>query len=171
MKKAKKIIDSEYQIVATGLRDLDANELVNILTVIIYSDPNKLDRKLQQIYDYEPNTIQMSKGWKEKNCENYNSYCDCFYPWVDFENCWCMENIYTEQYEKERIRNSKEYADWRNAVFERDDYICQKCGQRGGELNAHHIKLYADYPDLRLDLNNGITFCKECHIEEHKVGD
>lgn len=62
-----------------------------------------------------------------------------------------------------KIRNSQAYADWRNAVFARDDYTCLHCGQRGGRLNADHIKPFARYPELRLDVSNGQTLCFECH--------
>ena len=44
-------------------------------------------------------------------------------------------------------RNSPRYREWRTAVFVRDGYTCQHCGQRGGKLNAHHIKPFARYPE------------------------
>ena len=67
----------------------------------------------------------------------------------------------------QNLRNSKEYSDWRNAVFNRDDYTCQLCGQHGGKLNAHHIKQFKKFPELRLDLDNGITLCERCHKKVH----
>lgn len=67
------------------------------------------------------------------------------------------------------IRNSPEMKKWRNDVFNRDKFICQKCGKRGGRLNAHHIKPFSVYPNLRFDLNNGITLYRKCHIELHKT--
>ena len=36
------------------------------------------------------------------------------------------------------IRNSLDNRNWRTAVFERDDYTCQMCGERGGDLEADH---------------------------------
>lgn len=62
-----------------------------------------------------------------------------------------------------KIRNSNKYALWRLSVFERDDYTCQDCGQRGGELQADHIKPFAHFPELRLSVNNGRTLCVNCH--------
>ena len=65
--------------------------------------------------------------------------------------------------EHERVRKSKDYAIWRDAVFMRDDYTCQECEQRGGTLNADHIKPFALYPELRLAIDNGRTLCVKCH--------
>ena len=65
--------------------------------------------------------------------------------------------------EKSRIiRNSQEYKEWRTAVFTRDNYTCQICGNRSSKgnkvvLNADHIKSFAHYQDLRFDINNGLT--------------
>jgi hypothetical protein len=65
------------------------------------------------------------------------------------------------------IRNSIDYEHWRNSVFTRDDWTCQICGQRGGDLHAHHIKPFAVFFELRLDINNGITYCRRCHRMVH----
>jgi hypothetical protein len=65
--------------------------------------------------------------------------------------------------ENKKIRASEEYKKWRISVFERDSYCCVFCGQKGGILHADHIKQFAFYKDLRLDINNGRTLCKECH--------
>lgn len=72
---------------------------------------------------------------------------------------------------KKRQRHDPSYISWRTKVFERDKYTCAICGQVGGELNAHHIRPFAEYPDLRLDLDNGVTLCKACHKRVHKEKD
>jgi hypothetical protein len=68
-----------------------------------------------------------------------------------------------------RIRESVELRLWREAVFARDAWTCQHCGDnKGGNLNAHHIKQFAHFPELRTAIENGITLCKSCHIKVHK---
>ena len=70
--------------------------------------------------------------------------------------------------ENKKERNSIKYSTWRRQVFERDDYTCRKCGDRGYRLHAHHIKNFSSNPNSRYLLINGITFCRECHREFHK---
>ncbi|GEN87216.1 HNH endonuclease [Oceanobacillus sojae] len=65
------------------------------------------------------------------------------------------------------LRKTKEYRQWRVNVFERDEYTCQHCHQVGGDLNAHHIKPFAEYEDLRYTVSNGLTLCTDCHKKVH----
>lgn len=62
-----------------------------------------------------------------------------------------------------RIRHSLAYEELRRLVFLRDDYTCQLCLVRGGQLQLDHIKAFARYPDLRLDPTNCRTVCVPCH--------
>lgn len=65
------------------------------------------------------------------------------------------------------IRNSLEGKLWIKAVFIRDNYICQKCNQKGGKFHAHHLLSFAVNPDIRFAIDNGITLCISCHKEFH----
>lgn len=70
----------------------------------------------------------------------------------------------------QRERSSGRYAEWRNAVFVRDGFTCQKCRQVGGDLQAHHIKRWSTNVDERYQVSNGVTLCRKCHKEIHRKG-
>jgi len=62
------------------------------------------------------------------------------------------------------------YREWRMVVFARDHYTCVRCkDKRGGNLHAHHIKKFSDFPELRYEVSNGETLCFDCHAKEHDV--
>jgi hypothetical protein len=80
------------------------------------------------------------------------------------------------------IRNSRQMREWKSDVYTRDKFTCQHCGDnRGGNLNAHHIKpfsmILAERNITSLEeafkceelwnINNGITLCESCHIDIH----
>lgn len=66
------------------------------------------------------------------------------------------------------FRKTPEYIKWRDSVYKRDNYTCQMCHTKGGNLNAHHIKPFSKYKELRLQIENGITLCEKCHKKVHK---
>lgn len=83
-------------------------------------------------------------------------------------------NMYIDGLGRERAgkrnqnRHTLDYRLWREAVFERDDFTCQDCGLRGVVLHGHHIKGWAEYPELRYDVSNGQTLCEKCHLKTRK---
>jgi hypothetical protein len=78
--------------------------------------------------------------------------------------------ISKQKYSERKLEYRRiEYRLWREAVFARDNFTCQKCWERGTYLESHHIKNHNKYPELRFAIDNGITFCKKCHKEFHKI--
>lgn len=69
------------------------------------------------------------------------------------------------------IRKSLDFKLWREVIFTRDNWTCQKCGQKGRKLNPHHIFNFATCIDRRFDILNGITLCEDCHKEFHRIYD
>ena len=63
-------------------------------------------------------------------------------------------------------RNDPRLKEWRTKVFERDNFTCQHCLQKG-YLHAHHIVPFSQDFSKAFDLDNGITLCVECHEKVH----
>ncbi len=61
-------------------------------------------------------------------------------------------------------RNDSAYQDWRIQIFKRDNFKCKIANQDcSGKIKAHHILGWSDFPELRYQLNNGITLCQAHH--------
>jgi hypothetical protein len=60
----------------------------------------------------------------------------------------------------------KAHAEWRSSVFARDGWKCTECGSTKN-LQAHHIKHFAKYPELATEISNGQTLCEACHGNKH----
>ena len=73
--------------------------------------------------------------------------------------------------EKNKLERSQmKTRNWSREIKVRDDFTCQLCGikskkglGRSIRLHSHHKKSWKSYPELRYDLSNGITLCKDCH--------
>ncbi len=74
-----------------------------------------------------------------------------------------------------RVKYPRDYApgtsrevgpELRKMVLERDDYKCQKCGATE-KLHCHHIDPVISNPIESADMDNCITYCKDCHKAAH----
>jgi len=83
------------------------------------------------------------------NPEKHNHYIDGKYAERNGERTAAMKRL--------------DYRLWREAVFNRDDWTCVDCGERGGMLHADHIKTWKNFPELRYAVENGRTLCVSCH--------
>ena len=74
----------------------------------------------------------------------------------------------------EKKHESSRYMGWMFSVKNRDRWKCriENAGCHG-KLEAHHILNWVDYPELRYEVNNGITLCHAHHprkwAEEEKL--
>lgn len=173
MQNKFKCDECKSETVGTALKmniDTVRNEFYNKNLTPIFKDADyKNDKsKLKFICNIHNNTIQQI---------SYNSLKRCKFGCMECailairEQC-SGENSYLWKgglrTESKIARDSIEYKNWRTLVFERDDYTCQCCGHHGGKLEAHHIKNFSEYQDLRFDINNGITLCEKCHSSKFK---
>ena len=63
-------------------------------------------------------------------------------------------------------KNWRVYRSYKKAVKRRNHNKCVKCDSFR-DLQLHHIKNYAEFPELRLDLNNSVPLCESCHTTFH----
>lgn len=73
--------------------------------------------------------------------------------------------IHDERWERLQPR----YKEWRYLVFKKYNFICQKCMKKPEYLEAHHIKNWNKVEEERYNVENGIPFCKQCHIDFHRI--
>ena len=65
---------------------------------------------------------------------------------------------------KKQERNDVAYQDWRKQVWLRDNWKCKIANPDcKGRIEAHHILKWSEYPELRYQINNGITLCQAHH--------
>ena len=161
----KEILHSLYEVEHKTTEEigemfgLSGNTVLRLLNEYQIPIPDRSE--LMRRYFYE-------KGGVEKFREYANN--------IDYRiNTSCRQhNISPDEFEgfsateSHMIRNSSQYIEWRTKVFERDNFICQKCGRRGGDLEAHHLYPFAEYPRKRFLIDNGVTLCSECHSPKYK---
>ena len=117
----------------------------------------------------KPSVYRNKNGWHfcSKECSNEYRTGERSPHWIKDRSK--LKNEYRT------IKMSKPFALWREAVFERDSYTCQICTARSGkgkavELHPHHVKSFAEHPEERFNVNNGMTLCIDCHKWIHKAG-
>ena len=61
------------------------------------------------------------------------------------------------------------YGEWRRQVYKRDNWKCRinNCNC-SGRIEAHHILRWSKFPELRYEVNNGITLCVFHHPRKIK---
>ena len=98
--------------------------------------------------------IKSVRKWQKLNPEKEFKYSmNHFEKYGKYFNLSSMEYLYALQL-------------WSKLVKKLDNFMCKNCDSTEN-LNAHHIMPKNDFPELSLDLSNGVTLCKKCHEEIH----
>ena len=88
----------------------------------------------------------------------------CWFKYNRGANMWNYKGLVRTL--SRRMHGTIKWMDWRESVFERDNYLCRECGM-GGYVEPHHIipvrELSEDSTEL-FDIRNGITLCRPCHM-------
>lgn len=144
----KAIVDEE-KTVLLYLHLLCETHKANKKGVFSICDIALTDRVIESVFRYD------SIGERLKTLEQLGlvkrteTSIKVFKPWDDLHD-----------------RNSQRYKEWRLNVFKRDGFRCQECGTKK-DIQAHHIKPWKNNKSLRYVVSNGITLCRDCHLQAH----
>lgn len=97
----------------------------------------------------------IDKGYTTKRCFSCSRrYGENNWKWIKDRS----------KLKKKELRNDSAYRAWRDDVWKRDNRKCRIADNScNGRIEAHHILGWKDYPELRYQLNNGITLCHAHH--------
>jgi len=86
---------------------------------------------------------------------------------IDYPNTIVLKQVYKKSIAPKvgKRKTGFLHQAWASLVKDRDKK-CTECGSVY-DLHAHHIKQYKSHPELRNDVNNGITLCGNCHRKWH----
>ena len=162
------------------------NKAKSRIRVMEWREKNR-EHDLKRMNDYYHNVIKNSekerlrskqrnangeyKKYHRKNKEKRNNY----------SNEWRKENPdYNKNWAKNNpvsiYKSTKKYAEKHSSFYTKMDLKawgdvikhiwnnCIVCGSTE-KLEAHHVKPRAQFPELALEIDNGITLCKKCHNE------
>lgn len=77
---------------------------------------------------------------------------------------WIVDRTKLKKYDGSEEKRSPAYKAWRKSVCDRDNWSCRIADNNcDGKLEVHHILRWSDFPELRYQINNGITLCHAHH--------
>ena len=86
---------------------------------------------------------------------------------IDYPNTIVLKQVYKKSITPKVGKRKTGFLHQAWASLGKDrDKKCTECGSVY-DLHAHHIKQYKSHPELRNDVNNGITLCGNCHRKWH----
>ncbi len=119
-----------------------------------------IEDKREWEWEKKYNIIRKKNGWKyQKKWAKNNP-----------EKVLVIMRRHFTKYGKTFKMNPNEYLyainSWSKTIKKLDNNMCKLCDSKEN-INAHHLQPKQDFPQLCLDLNNGITLCKNCHWDVH----
>lgn len=111
-------------------------------------------------------------SFKEYNKHNHNGLNYCQKCSCAILNSGEQNHNYKVNKTNEERQNNREYAEYKlfvKRVMARDNYTCYCCKKRvDGQMIVHHLNGYDWCIEERVDDNNGITLCENCHKHFHQ---
>lgn len=94
-------------------------------------------------------------------------FCDrqCYWKWMKGRTGEKTPNWQGGKCKRSYLDRRKFKRTMRDLVLKRDNNTCQNCGVFNKKMTVDHIQSWAEYVELRFDINNCRTLCMECHYK------
>ena len=170
----KKLADTQFNLTKNTIKYLSSLDLTSTTKLVLIYLTNCYNPKNKYIFPKQEtiaNKIGISERSvvraikeliKHKYCTKLKKvYKPNFYTFTEY----FFETVHFINLKDERLDIN--YQLWRDAIHKKYNETCQECGTKEGIMHAHHIKEYAQYPEKRYDIENGILLCEKCHAKIH----
>ena len=170
-----------YHVIFDSLIDLGCEKKI---FVDEYIEQNRSD--VQYSFSFNKNNrIHLEYEYKHghlqyfKSCD-FNGYTTLAGMNIRVERTPKAHKFFKKEYEKFLTKkqqeenknnanfNTSDLNNWADNVKNRDNDTCVICG-KNTKTHAHHILPKSKYPELAMDVNNGVTLCRYCHLEYHDL--
>lgn len=109
--------------------------------------------------------INTEKRYEKENCKWMTQVEHA--PRKGKHPCWFKDRNLLKK--SDRNGKSSVCMEWKKNIYKRDNWKCKINNEYcDGRLEAHHILPWIDFPELRFDINNGITLCHAHHPRKRK---
>lgn len=129
-------------------------------------------RKWMKFTEEHRKNISLSRKWKPNGRLWIKTWIPAWNKWKHYETITWEKNHNWKWWitdKNHKIRESIEMKLWRDVVFARDGYTCQKYWIRWWILHPHHILNFLTHPELRFAIDNWITLSAKEHRMFHKI--
>jgi len=134
------------------------------------SDESKLKNRLSNLGWKHTPEARLKISLSKKGKPSWNKGLEGFLAGENSPH-WIQDRT---KLKAKQIRNDSAYQEWHKQVRTRDSWKClMKNKDCCGKIEVHHILAWRNFPELRYDINNGITLCHFHHprkrIEEIRL--
>ncbi len=164
-----------HKIGGEHLRKLSIGDKIGMLTILGVNDEKK-GAAGQLFYDCICDCGNTKTIWGSAIRNGLTTSCGCYQSSMEHRIILsaALQGVslddwqgFTPKRKQNVYKGTDEYRQWEKSVYKRDNYTCVKCGAVKGDANirlvVHHLDSYTDFPDKRIDIDNGITLCNKCH--------
>jgi len=139
-------------------------EKLNDKEIQVHCKNHKCENSKEKGGWFTPKNTQMSERIRQLNNGNDGSYFYCSEECKDDCPLFNLRPDYIlNDKQSKKVYTSEEYQTFRSFVLERDNHICQYCGEKATDV--HHERPQKLEPFFALDPDCAWSCCKKCHYK------